>query len=180
MPRKPRERSRPLETQRAAVQLLHDRLAEAYGLPEPSRSLPPLDELVLTILSQNTTDTNRDRAWQRLRKRFPGWADVAEAPRDQVEEALAPGGLQRVKAQRIQTILAEVHERHGDYTLDHLRDAGLDEARAELSAIKGLGAKSVNCILLFSLQQPAFPVDRRARRQRAHRRQRRTAGRRAR
>ncbi len=139
--------------------MLHQRLGEIYGRPRPRRRIPPLDELVLTILSQNTSDTNRDRAWERLRLRYPSWEDVAVAPVAELEEALRPGGLHRVKARRIQEILAGLHERRGGYDLDHLADLDVAGARAELSGIKGLGDKSVNCILLFSLRLPAFPVD---------------------
>lgn len=154
-----RRRSVPLEQQREALATLDERLDELYGTPRPRRTLPPLDELVLTILSQNTTDTNRDRAWERLRARFAGWQEVVEAPVEEVEEALRPGGLHRTKARRIREVLSEVHERRGGWELDHLHEAPLEEARAELEAIKGLGAKSVNCILMFSLGKPAFPAD---------------------
>lgn len=118
-----------------------------------------MDELVLTILSQNTNDTNRDRAWERLKSRFPDWAAVEAAPLADVEEALRPGGLHRVKATRIRETLARVRQQHGGYDLSHLADMDIEKARAELSAIKGIGAKSANCILLFSLGRPAFPVD---------------------
>jgi endonuclease-3 len=158
MPRK-RRRSVALKAQRAAVEALHDRLVELYGEPEPGPPLPPLDEVVITILSQNTNDSNRDRAWERLRSRFPDWQSVVDAPVEEVEEALEPGGLHRVKAARIRETLAAVHDRHGGYDLSHLHEVDVAAARRELSSIKGLGAKSVNCILLFSLRKPAFPVD---------------------
>lgn len=141
------------------METLHDRLVDVYGYPEPQRQLDPLEELVLTILSQNTNDTNRDRAWERLRSRFATWDEVVEAPLEEVEEALRPGGLHRTKAKRIRAVLQRVHERRGSYAMDHLEDLDTDAARAELLSIKGLGAKSVNCILLFSLGRPAFPVD---------------------
>lgn len=158
MPRR-RRRSVGLRAQREAVGAVHERLVDLYGEPTPGPPLPPLDEVVITILSQNTSDTNRDRAWERLRSRFPDWQGVVEAPIEQVEEALEPGGLHRVKAARIRETLEEIRARHGDYDLSHLHDVAIDEAREELSSIRGLGAKSVNCILLFSLGRPAFPVD---------------------
>ncbi len=154
-----RPRSRALATQRRALGVLHDRLLELHGEPKPVRALPPLDELVLTILSQNTTDRNRDRAWGRLRQRYPDWQSIAAALPEHLEQALQPGGLQRVKARRIQEILSRVYEQRGSYDLDHLGEMDLAAARDELSDIKGLGAKSVNCILLFSLRLEAFPVD---------------------
>lgn len=156
----PASRRRPSPgAQRAALGALHDRLVELYGVPEPWPAAPPLDEVVITILSQNTTDTNRDRAWERLRGRFADWEAVVEAPLQEVEAALEPGGLQRVKARRIRETLELVKERHGTYDLTHLTQVSPQEARRQLQSIKGLGAKSVNCILLFSLGIPAFPVD---------------------
>lgn len=145
--------------QRAALRALHDRLAQLYGTPEVWPALPPLDEVVVTILSQNTNDANRDRAWERLRSRFVDWQAVVDAPIAEVEEALEPGGLQRIKAQRIRETLQLVHARHGGYDLGHLAGLPVAAAREQLRSIKGLGAKSVNCILLFSLGVPAFPVD---------------------
>lgn len=154
-----RRRSVARYRQREALSTLHERLIEIYGEPRPKRQLVPIDELVLTILSQNTSDTNRDRAWERLRGRFTDWAAVEAAPLADVEEALRPGGLHRVKAIRIRETLARVRERYGSYDLGHLANLPVEEARQELSAIKGIGAKSANCILLFSLARPAFPVD---------------------
>ncbi len=154
-----RRRSVARGTQHDALATLHERLVEVYGTPRPQRQLDPVDELVLTILSQNTSDTNRNRAWERLKSRFPDWADVEAAPLGDVEEALRPGGLHRVKAKRIRATLARVREQHGDYDLSHLAGMDVEVARLELSAIKGIGAKSANCILLFSLGRPAFPVD---------------------
>jgi endonuclease-3 len=159
MARKPKRRSVALRKQAAALDALHERLVGLYGEPIPGPPLPPLDEVVITILSQNTTDTNRDRAWERLRSRFPDWQSVVDAPVEEVEAALEPGGLHRVKAVRIRETLCEVRDRHGDYDLDHLLEASTADARQELASVKGLGAKSVNCILLFSLGKPAFPVD---------------------
>lgn len=154
-----RRRSVSRRRQHEALATLHDRLVEVYGTPRSRRQLDPMDELVLTILSQNTSDTNRDRAWERLKSRFPDWAAVEAAPLADVEEALRPGGLHRVKATRIRETLARVRQQHGGYDLSHLDDMDIEEARTELSAIKGIGAKSANCILLFSLGRPAFPVD---------------------
>ena len=145
--------------QQAALETLNGRLLEEFGHPERWERMPVVDELVVTILSQNTTDTNRDRAWARLRTRFTDWADVEAAPIEEVEEALRPGGLHRVKAKRIREILARIREQFGGYDLEHLGDEEVAVARAELLSIKGVGDKSANCILLFSLHQDAFPVD---------------------
>jgi endonuclease-3 len=154
-----RRRSVARYRQVAALTVLGDRLREAFGTPRPRRSLPVIDELVLTILSQNTSDTNRDRAWARLKERFPSWEAVEAAPLEDVEEALRPGGLHRVKAKRIRETLAAVRDAHGNLDLEHLAKVDVTTARRELASIKGIGDKSANCILLFSLRRPAFPVD---------------------
>ena len=122
-----RRRSVARYRQLAALKVLDDRLREAFGTPRPRRSLPVIDELVLTILSQNTSDANRDRAWARLKDRFPSWEEVESAPLEAVEEALRPGGLHRVKAKRIRETLARVREAHGVLDLEHLADVDVAE-----------------------------------------------------
>lgn len=144
---------------REAVLRIHRRLEDEYGTPEQGERLDPLEEVVFTILSQNTTDTNRDRAWESMWATFDDWDDVASAPEDELAEAIQPGGLHRTKAKRIQALLEQVREERGAYDLDHLASAPMEEARRDLSRFKGMGAKSVNCVLLFSLGRPAFPVD---------------------
>jgi endonuclease-3 len=144
---------------RQAIEVLFDRLRERYGEPRPESYQPPLDELVFTILSQNTTDTNRDRAWASLWQRFDSWDEIAAARADTIAAAIKVGGLHKVKAKRIKAILKQVEKANGGYDLDYLGDLDMDAARAELGSYKGVGDKSVNCILLFSLGLPAFPVD---------------------
>jgi len=144
---------------REALELVHERLRERFGTPRPESRMAPLDEVVFTILSQNTTDTNRDRAWASLWKRFETWEQIAAAPADEVAAAIEIGGLHQVKAQRIQELLARIEKERGELSLDHLEHLDQEDAAAELAAFKGIGAKSVNCILLFSLGLPAFPVD---------------------
>ncbi len=142
-----------------AILLLHDRLRQRFGAPRPESHQAPLDELVFTILSQNTTDTNRDRAWAALWQRFDSWAQIAAARVDQIASAIKVGGLHKVKAKRIKAILKQVEQERGDFDLEYLGGLGIDEARKELRKYKGVGEKSINCILLFSLGLPAFPVD---------------------
>lgn len=142
-----------------AILVLYDRLRRRYGAPQPESHQAPLDELVFTILSQNTTDTNRDRAWAGLWRHFDSWEEVAAAPVDKIAAAIKIGGLHKVKAKRIKEILQRVREERGAFDLDYLRKLDMNEARAELGNYKGVGAKSINCILLFSLGLPAFPVD---------------------
>jgi len=132
-----------------------DRLREEYGRPNGRPHGAPIDELVLTVLSQNTNDRNRDVAYGRLRDRFPSWAAVRDAPVDEVEEAIRPGGLAPSKAPRIQDILRAI----GDDDLARLADEPLEQARAELCELPGVGRKTAACVLLFSFGRPDIPVD---------------------
>ena len=131
------------------------RLREAYGRPVPREHRAPIDELILTVLSQNTNDRNRDVAYQRLRERFETWADVRDAAVADVEEAIRPGGLAPTKAVRIHEILRAI----GDDDLSWLESAPLDEARAYLVSLPGVGRKTAACVLLFSYGRPDVPVD---------------------
>jgi endonuclease-3 len=138
---------------------VRDRLQETYGEPEWRPHLDPVPELVSTILSQNTNDQNRDVAFQRLCARFGAWEAVRDAEVDEVIEAIRPAGLANQKGPRIQAALRRITEERGDLTLDFLADWPLDEARAWLVDINGVGPKTAAIVLLFSLGRPAFPVD---------------------
>jgi endonuclease-3 len=135
------------------------RLDEAYGVPEWRPSHDAISELVLTILSQNTSDLNSGRAFARLLERFPSWDAVAAAPLGELIEAIAPGGLAPTKAPRIQSALRDVRERTGGSDLRFLADMPLDEARDWLRSIHGVGPKTASCVLMFALGRPAMPVD---------------------
>ena len=135
------------------------RLAPVYGMPVLQPSGDPLAELVLTILSQNTSDTNSGRAFISLMRSFPSWKAIAEAPLVEVVQAIQPGGLARQKAPRIQAALRAVEARSPDFDLGFLRDLPLEEARAWLRALPGVGPKTAACVLLFALGRPALPVD---------------------
>jgi endonuclease-3 len=140
---------------RRRVRAIRDRLRAAYGRPVLRPHRAPIDELVLTVLSQNTNDRNRDVAYGRLRQRFPGgWALVRDTPVEEVEEAIRPGGLSNTKAARIQEILRAV-----DDDLAWLEHAPLEEARAFLTALPGVGRKTAACVLLFAFGRPDVPVD---------------------
>ncbi len=116
----------------------------------------PVDELILTVLSQNTNDRNRDVAYGRLRERFPGgWPEVRDAPAEEVEAAIRPGGLSNTKAARIGEILRAL----GDDDLAWLETAPLEKARDFLTALPGVGRKTAACVLLFSFGRPDVPVD---------------------
>jgi endonuclease-3 len=132
-----------------------DRLRAAYGKPQERPPRPALDELVLTILSQNTSDLNSERAYARMRERFPTWADVRDAPEAELVEALRPGGLAVQKAPRIQAVLREIEP----LDLDRLGEEPAGEAMRRLVALPGVGPKTASCVLLFSLGVPVMPVD---------------------
>jgi len=138
---------------------VHRRLLGFYGQPTLRNPLSPLDELVSTILSQNTNDTNRDRAFESLRARFPIWEAVRDAEPDTVIEAIRPAGLANQKGPRIQRVLREITVERGALDLVFLREMPLEEARAWLMKFKGVGPKTAAIVLLFSLGRPAFPVD---------------------
>jgi len=141
---------------RARVARIRDRLRTVYGRPSAPPHGQPLDELILTVLSQSTNDRNRDVAFARLRDRFGSWEAVREAPVDEVEEAIRPGGISKVKSERIQQILRAI----GDpLTLDPLRNLPVAEARPRLVALPGVGKKTAACVLLFSFGMRDVPVD---------------------
>jgi len=138
---------------------LHKRLLRHYGQPVWRVKLPPLDELISTILSQNTNDNNRDRAFDALRNRFPTWEAVRDAAPDEVIDAIRPAGLANQKGPRIQAVLQQLTREQGVLNLDHLRKLPPSVAQEELLKFKGVGPKTAAIVLLFSLDMPAFPVD---------------------
>ena len=138
---------------------LRDALRSYYGRPRNEPHQAPLDELVLTVLSQNTNDRNRDVAYARLRDRFPDWEAVARAPDAQIEEAIRPGGISKVKAGRIKAMLGAIEAERGSLDLGFLADAPREEALDFLEGLPGVGRKTAACVLLFSFDRPELPVD---------------------
>jgi len=138
--------------------VIADRLRGEYGIPTV-RQMPPLEELVLTILSQNTNDVNRDRAWMELRERFPTWEDVLSAGTGDVEDAISVGGLAQAKASYIVGALQRIMDERGTLSLDFLSAMTPAEAREYLISMDGVGPKTAAIVLQFSLGVPAFPVD---------------------
>lgn len=134
-------------------------LEPVYGRPRPMPSHDPLSELILTVLSQNTADTNSGRAFVQLMRRYPSWDVIANAPLDELVATIQSGGLAQQKAPRIQAILRAVAERSPDWDISFLESLPLEEARAWLRALPGVGPKTAACVLLFSLGRPALPVD---------------------
>ncbi len=140
---------------RARVRRLRDRLREIYGRPIAPPHGQGLDELILTVLSQSTNDRNRDVAFLRLRDRFASWEAVRDAPNAEVEEAIRPGGISKVKSVRIQEILRELD---GD-DLSGLARATVEDGRDRLTALPGVGRKTAACVLLFAFGKRDVPVD---------------------
>jgi endonuclease-3 len=135
------------------------RLAGLYGEPEWRPHGDAMSELVLTILSQNTSDANSGRAFMRLKDRFPTWEALMAAPLDEIEEAIAVGGLARIKTPRIKAALEAVYEKRGGFDIDFLRGLPLEESKAWLRELNGVGPKTAACVLMFALGRPALPVD---------------------
>lgn len=162
---------------KAKVRAVNRLLIEAYGLParpawagtvgliDPSEArltwepIDPLDELINTILSQNTNDLNRDRAYRALRSAFPTWAAVRDAPTKRVIAAIKPAGLANQKGPRIQKVLERITAERGQLDLNFLADMDTAEAKAWLTSLDGVGPKTASIVLLFALGKPAFPVD---------------------
>jgi endonuclease III len=140
------------------LELILDRLVAAGGPPPGHRRLPAVDELVLTILSQNTSDLNRDRAYTAMRERFPAWEEVRDADPAALADVLRPGGLADQKAPRIQAVLRRVSA-GGRPDLEWLGDVEPADAIAWLVDLPGVGVKTASCVLLFSFGVPVMPVD---------------------
>jgi len=174
------ERYRP-----GLVRFVLDELAGRYGRPTWRRRLDPTSELILTILTQNSADTNAEVAFEALRARYPGtgdaqahdpwagwggeglppgvtpdWEAVERAPLPDLVDTIRPGGLANQKAPRIQATLRRIREERGDYSLEFLGDMPALDARNWLTAIDGIGKKTASVLLLFSFGLPLMPVDR--------------------
>jgi endonuclease-3 len=158
---------------RARVVRIRERLRAVYGVPLMKPHRHPIAELILTVLSQSTNDRNRDVAYLRLRERFPLWEQVRDAPVDEVEEAIRPGGISKVKSARIQAILRAISERPQEtealqagcagsapeLSLNWLPGVPLQRARDYLTALPGVGRKTAACVLLFAYGLHEVPVD---------------------
>ncbi len=140
------------------IRAIRDRLRLVYGIPGWGAHGHPIAELILTVLSQSTNDRNRDVAYLRLRERFETWEAVRDAPVDEVEDAIRPGGISKIKSARIKSIL-EAIEPAGDISLDRLADLSVPEAQEYLTALPGVGRKTAACVLLFALGMRDVPVD---------------------
>ncbi len=143
------------------VRQIYEALVEEYGEPEPPRDMPPVDYVIHTILSQNTTDENRDAAFDALKERYgDDYAAIERADSEELAETIRQAGLAHTKAPRIQDALRTIREyTGGEYRLDFIPEMDADEARDWLTDIKGIGPKTAAVILLFRFDKPLFPVD---------------------
>ena len=152
------------------MRTIRDRLRKVYGIPQAKPHGHPIAELILTVLSQSTNDRNRDVAYLALRERFPDWESVRDAPVDEVEEAIRPGGISRVKSARIKSILRAITERprpegapppvgQEALSLDWLASQPVPESQRYLVELPGVGRKTAACVLLFALGMRDVPVD---------------------
>jgi endonuclease III len=144
---------------RRRVRVIERRLMKRYGPLEPPRRTDPLDELILTVQSQHTSDLNAERAFAALRGAFPTWDDVVSAKPEHVADVIRSGGLANTKAVRIQQILREIHEREGRYDLSFLTRRSDDEIREYLMSLPGVGPKTAAVVMSFSLGRATIAVD---------------------
>ncbi len=138
---------------------IYDRLLLVYGEPSWRAFYAPMDELVLTFLSQNTSDLNSGRAFQALKARFPDWQAVIDAPVEEVADAIRSGGLADRKAPRIQKALRRILEERGEFNIDFLADLPVADAMRWLTSFDGIGHKTASIVMLFCFGKAAFPVD---------------------
>lgn len=140
------------------IRRVDDLLAQAYG-ERDSKAGDPLDGLIRTILSQNTTDVNSHAAFASLKQRFPTWEEALAADPDDIADAIRHGGLAEIKSARIQEILAQIHRERGELSLDFICELPVEEAEEYLLSFKGVGPKTAAIVLLFDCGMPLFPVD---------------------
>jgi len=134
-------------------------LEQEYGSCQWHPNRNPIDVLIETILSQNTSDTNSGRAFASLRASFDSWEAVASAPVERIAEVIKCGGLSQIKAIRIKQVLQQIEREQGHITLDSLKSKTMTEAEDYLMRLPGVGHKTASCVLLFSLGKPSLPVD---------------------
>jgi endonuclease-3 len=141
------------------AKIVHELLLAAYGQPDWRPNYAPMDELILTILSANTSDVNSGRAFDRLKAAYPTWEAVMKAPLTELTEVIRPGGLAPTKAPRIQAALRRILAERGEFDIGFLADLPVEEATQWLTEFDGVGHKTASIVLLFCFDKPAFPVD---------------------
>jgi len=148
-----------LEQMRAKYARIAAALNEEYGYPTWRQHYPPVDEMMLTFLSQNTSDTNSLRAFEQIKARYAEWEAVRDAQPGELIDTIRSAGLANQKGPRMQAALRYLTETQGRITLDHLQDMPVTDAKRWLTSINGIGPKTAAIILLFSMNKPAYPVD---------------------
>ncbi|MFH1447943.1 MAG: endonuclease III [Candidatus Micrarchaeota archaeon] len=143
---------------RGKINRVYKLLATPYGIPKHKKH-DPLETLILTILSQNTSDTNRDRAYARLKTAFPTWGSLLSARTQKIQRAIRVGGLSKTKAQYIKSALKKIKRDNKKFSIGFLKEMSLDDARNYLTSITGVGPKTAAVVLCFSMNMAAFPVD---------------------
>ncbi len=141
------------------IATVHQRLGDVYGVRAWHKQAEPIDQLVTTILSQNTSDVNTHRSFQALKQAYPDWTQAMNAPQHELIEVIRSGGLANQKGPRIQNTLLQIYAEQGDFDLNWLEDVLVNEARAWLTQFKGVGNKTASILLLFCFNRPAFAVD---------------------
>jgi endonuclease-3 len=134
-------------------------LEQEYGFCQWQVDRDPIDALIGTILSQNTSDANSGRAFASLKASFHNWEAVASAPIEDIAWAIKCGGLSQIKAARIKQVLGQIEREQAHITLDFLKSKTITEAENYLMRLPGVGHKTASCVLLFSLGKPSLPVD---------------------
>ncbi len=161
MPRKrdPLDKVDNLTARQAKYAPVAEALTQVYGTLDWSRNQDGMDELISCILSQSTNDSNRDRAFARLKANYPDWEAVRFADLAELTDVIRPAGLANQKAPRIQKVLGVIYAEAGEYSIDFLDDLDIDEAKAWLNSLSGVGPKTAAIVLCFAFDRPAFPVD---------------------
>lgn len=145
--------------EKSSIEHVINLLSTKYSTPRRRRKLDPVSELVQTILSQNTSDTNSWRAFESLQAAFDNWEAVSVASVGEISATIKSGGMNEIKARYIKQVLDEIKKQRGELDLNFLREPALEDAREWLKRLPGVGTKTANCVLLFSLGKPALPVD---------------------
>lgn len=151
--------SAELAEKKSRVKYITQNLEAAYGIPINDDPCDPLDELILTILSQSTTDINSRRAFESLKRRFPDWESASRARPSSIAAAIKSGGLANAKSLVIKNALNEIKARRGALDLSFLQTAPIEEARSFLTSLAGIGPKTAACVLLFACDRKIFPMD---------------------
>jgi endonuclease-3 len=141
------------------AEIVYGLLGAEYGAPDWRPSYAPMDELILTILSANTSDVNSGRAFAQLKATYPTWEAVMNAPLDELTEVIRPGGLAPTKAPRLQAALRRILAERGEFDLSFLADLPPEKGIQWLTQFDGVGHKTASIVLLFCFDKPAFPVD---------------------